>query len=244
MRRHLRVLPVAADPVEHQVRGQLVRATAEQDAEGAELVHLVGADDSDAGLELVGHATTARRRPGLRSLPMANLLIGAVAAVVTGWLLHELAKGGRRWRALTVANRELEVAQRLEPGSDLERALTMKAHGRIERYLRPRDFTRWTATANLVVTALTALAAGVGAFLLLEPHGFWASLVTGLTLGAAYTALEVVIQRPLLARLLPGAGTPPAPPAAPAAAARPRAPDDPAPPEPPQPAGRRPTPPT
>ena len=67
---------------------------------------------------------------------MGNWFAGAAGVVLTGWLLQQIGKGGRRWRSLTTANHELEVASRLPEDHPLAKRLREAAESKLERYLR------------------------------------------------------------------------------------------------------------
>jgi len=83
---------------------------------------------------------------------MGNVVLGVLVAVATGWFLQQLAKGGLRWRALTVANHELEAASRLAEDSVLALQLTKRAESRLETYLREprRSSVTWMVLRLLI----------------------------------------------------------------------------------------------
>jgi hypothetical protein len=82
-----------------------------------------------------------------------------------GSVAHLIARGGRRWRSLSVARHELEVANLLNHAPELADRLRLVAHGRLERYLAPPQTERHAAVisgALAAVAALVALRVGVG----------------------------------------------------------------------------------
>jgi hypothetical protein len=80
----------------------------------------------------------------------APLVIGALLAAFGNWL----TRGGRRWRALTTARHELEVAQLLIAHNSEQAALLhAKASDGVGRYLAPRAFESAESKAEAVASA-------------------------------------------------------------------------------------------
>ena len=73
---------------------------------------------------------------GLPSATMENWLAGAAGIIVTGFVLQQLAQGGRRWRSLSIAEHELQVVRQLPDGSDVRPVLAAHAERLlVEQYL-------------------------------------------------------------------------------------------------------------
>jgi len=181
---------------------------------------------------------------------------GIVAAATLGWFLQQVAGRGIRWRALTLAGHELDIAAKLSPRDPHARALRHRAAKRLEKYLGEtsedqRDLRR-EHLFNLAVGSfalaysVTGLVVG-GKFLPpWVPGWFEWVFVVSVPISIAMILMSAIglMRRPPQAPSRPAAGTPPAPPSALAPAARRRAQAGRAPRGPRPPAGRRPTPPT
>lgn len=101
---------------------------------------------------------------------MWNWFAGAAGVVITGWVLQQFGKGGRRWRSLTIAGHELDVANRLPDDHPLARRLREAAEAKVDRYLREPTPGRRTALRE---GALAAIGAGYFIVLLLFLNLEW-----------------------------------------------------------------------
>lgn len=117
-----------------------------------------------------------------------------VVGVVLAFVGAQIAKGGRRWRALVVAGHELDAAQKLGDDPQADR-LRERARARLERYLSEDRLIDWEL-------AILGVSLSVGGFLLVgigATRGWpeWVntagSLIAGLGGGAILLALVDLI---------------------------------------------------
>lgn len=90
-----------------------------------------------------------------------NVLLAAVTFVFAV-ALQQLAKGGLRWRELTVAGHELDVAEKLGD-TELARELRSTAEARVTKYLQQPRMTRSELARSAVAAATLVFALGVAA---------------------------------------------------------------------------------
>ncbi|GAB3243091.1 hypothetical protein [Nocardioides dilutus] len=175
-----------------------------------------------------------------------------VVAATVGWFVQQILSRGIRWRALTLAGHELDVAAKLSDDDPQGEALRQRAATRLEKYLRETTEDASTVRRDswrLLGLCLAAASLLLPSILLDTGAANWATWVGWVSLvPVALIALvaiwTLVMTRPSPAPRRPADGTPPAPPEQPEPAARPSTSGDPAPHAPPPPAKPQPAPPT
>ena len=94
-----------------------------------------------------------------------NVAGSVISGIVLTLVAHFIARGSRRFRLLSVARHELEVAELLDDAPELAVRVRQTAHARLERYLAPPATERHAAILSGVVAAVVAsvaLIVGIG----------------------------------------------------------------------------------
>lgn len=103
---------------------------------------------------------------------MGQLLLAVLTGVLIAAGGQQLAKGGIRWRRLTIARHELETAKLLD-NHDLAGRLRSRAHGRIEKYLAEFPRQRWMNVVYGVVFLISGASGAIGILALGGAEALW-----------------------------------------------------------------------
>lgn len=125
----------------------------------------------------------------------ASLVVGALLA----WIAQQIAKGNPRWRALTVAARELEVASQFPDDDELHQQLTEQARKKVRQYLRryePQLQADRLRRALVLLTFIVLFAAGLVVAAVLDTSP-WFSVLFGVVVGYAATQVDEWLEKKL-----------------------------------------------
>lgn len=125
---------------------------------------------------------------------MRDLVLTVLGGLLIAFGAHQIARGGLRWRSLSVAGHELDVAAKLPPGDALADELHLRARARIEAYIRDRG--PWHSRPGLAFTAAAIeFAGGVGSVavaLFVDGGWFFLLLAVAFFLGAVEAASRAI----------------------------------------------------
>lgn len=125
-------------------------------------------------------------------------MLTVLAGVLVAFAAHQIARGGWRWRSLSVAGHELDVAAKLPPDDVLADELRAQARTRLERYTRDRG-PWYRRPALAVAVAVLEFGAGIGAVVVAVDGGgggIFLVLAIALFVGAIEVASRALVLRP------------------------------------------------